>query len=66
MDQPEEQYRRSGRQIPALLAGVMKTVIMDFASVRQQLDLAVVSERYSPEATTARLRRMLETVAGGK
>ena len=42
----------------------MKKVISDFSAVRQSLDLTAVSDRYSIEATTARLRRMLQTIEG--
>ena len=49
-------------ETPQSLAGVMKEVMADFSTVRQKLDLTAVSDRYSMEATTARLRRMLQTI----
>ena len=49
-------------ETPQSLAAAMKTVMADFSAVRQKLDLAAVSDRYSIEASTARLRRMLERI----
>lgn len=47
-------------ETPQSLAAAMKTVMANFSTVRQRLDLTGVSDRYSPEATTARLRHMLQ------
>lgn len=49
-------------ETPRSLADAMKAVIADFPGVRQQLDLTAVSGQYSFEATTARVRRMLQTI----
>jgi glycosyltransferase involved in cell wall biosynthesis len=50
------------QETPQSLAGAMRAVIDNFQAVRQKLDLSVVCERYSPEATTARLKRLLKTI----
>lgn len=49
-------------EAPQSLAGAMKEVMADFSGVRQKLDLASVSGRYSIEATTARLRLLLKAI----
>jgi len=49
-------------ETPQSLASAMRTVMADFSAVRQKLDLTEVSDRYSIEATTARLRRLLQLV----
>lgn len=53
-------------ETPQSLAGAMQTVMADFSAVRQKLDLTAVSDRYSIEATTARLRRMLQMIGVAK
>jgi hypothetical protein len=40
----------------------MKKVLSDFPAARRQVDLAIVSDRYSATATTARLQRLLQTI----
>jgi glycosyltransferase involved in cell wall biosynthesis len=49
-----------GEETAQSLANAMKAVISDFSGIRQKLDLTAVSDRYSIEASTARLRRMLQ------
>ena len=49
-------------ETPQALAGAMQAVIENFQEVRQKLDLSVVCERYSPEATAERLKRLLKTI----
>jgi glycosyltransferase involved in cell wall biosynthesis len=50
------------QETPQALAGAMQAVIENFQEVRQKLDLAVVCERYSPEATTVRMKRLLKAI----
>ena len=49
-------------ETPQSLAAAMKMVMADFSAVRQTLDLTAVSDRYSIEATSARLQRLLQQV----
>jgi glycosyltransferase involved in cell wall biosynthesis len=49
-------------ETPQALAEAMKIVMGDFAAISQQLDLAAVSDRYSVEATTARIQRLLSGI----
>jgi glycosyltransferase involved in cell wall biosynthesis len=46
-------------ETPASLAAALKTVIENFSAVRQKLDVSAVFERYTPEATTLRVKRLL-------
>lgn len=50
---------------PQALAAAMKAVIGDFPGIQQRLNPASVHERYSVEATEARLRRLLQVVGAG-
>jgi glycosyltransferase involved in cell wall biosynthesis len=50
------------QETPQALAGAMQAVIENFHDVRQKLDLSVVCERYSPEATTVRMKRLLKAI----
>ena len=49
-------------ETPQALAGAMRAVIDNYPAVRQKLDRSAVGERYSPEATAARLKRLLKTI----
>jgi glycosyltransferase involved in cell wall biosynthesis len=49
-------------ETPQSLAAAMTEMIEHFSAVRQKLDRSVVCERYSLEATTARLRRLLQAI----
>jgi glycosyltransferase involved in cell wall biosynthesis len=49
-------------ETPEALAAAMKAVIENFAAVRQKLSLSAVRERYSFEATAARVRQLLKTI----
>jgi glycosyltransferase involved in cell wall biosynthesis len=49
-------------ETPQALAAAMKEAIESFSSFRQKLNLAAVHERYSFEATAARLRQMFKTI----
>jgi glycosyltransferase involved in cell wall biosynthesis len=50
------------QETPQALADAMKKVLSDFPAARRQVDLAIVSDRYSATATTARLQRLLQTI----
>jgi glycosyltransferase involved in cell wall biosynthesis len=49
-------------ETPQSLAAAMTEVIEHFSAVRQKLDLDAASDRYSVEATAARLRRLLQAI----
>lgn len=47
---------------PQSLAAAMRAVMDNFSGIRRQLDMTGVSERYSIEATTSRVRQLLQTL----
>jgi glycosyltransferase involved in cell wall biosynthesis len=49
-------------ETPQSLGAAMKEVIEHFPAVREKLDLSEVYERYSVEATTVRLKRLLNAI----
>ena len=49
-------------ETPQSLAAAVKEVIEHFPAVREKLDLSEVYERYSFEATTVRLKRLLNVI----
>ena len=49
-------------ETPQSLAAAMKEVIEHFSAVRQKLDRSAICERYSLEATTVRMKRLLNAI----
>jgi glycosyltransferase involved in cell wall biosynthesis len=49
-------------ETPQSLAAVMQEVIEHFSAVRQKLDRTAICGRYSPAATTMRVRRLLKAM----
>jgi glycosyltransferase involved in cell wall biosynthesis len=49
-------------ETPQSLAAAMREVIEHFSAVRQNLDRSVICQRYSLEATTVRVKRLLNAV----
>jgi glycosyltransferase involved in cell wall biosynthesis len=53
-------------ETPQSLAAAMTAVITDFAAARARLDDSEVAGRFTPDATVARLQKMLRTIGWSK